>query len=198
MAQTKLLSLLKTACKSITLVRAIYALVVVFLALSALWGWYRKPQVINVPYNVYVPVPQIQEVVKVKKEYVYVDKGQVQVLNKEEAIKRLDGFPAGIKDDKDKQITSTGVIPPYKGKTNVVNVIDTKSGISEIMAKQVALPLFAIEQERYAGVRIGSTGQVTGFIEWGFARVGKLHAGAYGQYGTKDGAEVGIIGKIEF
>ena len=177
-------------------IQYIYGAVIIFLMVSALWGWYRKPQTVNVPYNIYVPVPTIREVVKVKTVYVDVDK--VRVLDKAEAIKRLDGLASGIKDDPNKQITSTGIIAPYKGKTNVVNVIDTKSGISEIMAKQVGLPFMAIEQERYAGIRVGSTGQVTGFVEWGFARVGKLHAGAYGQYGTSNGGEIGIQGKIEF
>jgi len=192
----RLTLLVKTAVKSITLVRVIYALVVIFLAVSAIWAWYRKPKVINVPQTQYVYVPQIKEVIKVKKEYITVDK--VQVLGKAEALKKLDGFPAGIANDPDKQITSTGVIPPYKGKTNVLNVLDTKSGISEIMAKQVGLPFIAIEQERYAGARIGSTGQVTVFAEWNFLRIGNAHIGAYGQYGTANNGEIGIQGKIEF
>lgn len=197
MDKIKLLSLIKTAVKGITVVRAIYGLVIILLAVSAIWGWYfKKPQVITVPTDVYVPVPQIQEVIKVKT--VYVDVGKVQVLDKAEAIKKLGGFPEIAATDPNKQITSTGVIPPYKGRTNVVNVIDTKSGVSEIMAKRIPLPFMAIEQERYAGVRIGSNGNITAFAEWGFGRIGKAHIAAYGQHSTEDNGEIGVFGKIEF
>ncbi len=196
MDKAKFIFLIKKAAKSITLVRAVYGLVVIFLALSALWGWYRQPRIINVPQNVYVDVEKIKEVVKVKTEYIYVDK--VQVLNKAEAIKKLDGLGAGIADDPNKEITSTGVIPAWKGRTNVVNVIDKKSGISEIMAKQVGLPLIAIEQERYAGVRITSKGSMSAFAEWNFLRLGSAHVGAYGSYSTDDSLEAGVQLKVEF
>jgi hypothetical protein len=194
----KLLSLIKKAGKGITLIRAIYALVIILLAISAAWGWFKKPQTITVPQKEYVYVPKIKEVIKVKTEYVTVEKGQIQVLNKAEVIKKLKGLPQSVIDDKNKEITSTGIIPPHKSNTNVINVIDKKSGISEIIAKQEPLSFIAIEQDRYAGVRIGSTGQVTGFAEWNVLRVGQAHAGAYIQYGTKDGGEIGIQAKIEF
>jgi len=192
MDKTKLLSLLNKT----NLIRAIYAVVILLLAISAVWGWFRKPEVQYIHDQVFVPAPALPAVVKVKT--VYVDVGKVQVLDKAEAIKKLDGFPENVAKDPDKEITSTARIAPHKASTSVINVISKKTGVSEIYAKREKIPFMAIEQERYAGIRIGSTGQVTGFVEWGFARVGKLHAGAYGQYGTRDGAEIGVIGKIEF
>lgn len=165
------------------------------LLVSALWGWYRKPE--SVTQTVFTPAPILPAVVKVKTVYVTVKEGKVVVLDKAEALKRIKGLEA-IAADPNKQITSTASIAPYKGKTSTLNVIDTNTGISQIYAKREPLPLFAIEQDRYAGVRIGSTGNVTAFAEWNFLRVGKAHLAGYGQYSTKDQGEVGIQVKIEF
>jgi len=178
-------------------IRTLVVIVLVLLALSALWGWYRRPPV-NTVY--YTSPPEIREVVRVQKVYVPVGTGEgagkVQVLNKDEVNKKMADLPPDVRANPNAQITSTGEIGPYAGRTNVANVIDTSTGVSHIVSKQVPLPPLGIECDREVGARVGyivtapgGTPSIGGNVygKWDFLRIGKVHLGAYGEAGYYPG-----------
>ena len=109
---------------------------------------------------------------------------KIVTIEKTVVVEKLK-LPDSVSKDPNKQITATAEIEPYEGKTNVIAIIDTKSGESNIMAKQQPLSLFAFENKKEIGARYGTS--IKNGIEadvygrWDFVRVGNLHLGAYGE-----------------
>ena len=151
---------------------------------SALYAWYRPQPVIN--KTEYVNVPQIKEVVRIKRIEVPVEK--VVTIEKQVVVEKLK-LPEAILKDEAKQIVATGEITPYEGVTNVVAVLDTKSGESEIIAKQKPLSLIAFENKKEIGVRYGvnATKGLQGDLygRWDFLRVGSSHLGVYAEVNSR-------------
>jgi hypothetical protein len=122
-------------------------------------------------------------------------------------------MPAWFKEDSNKQAIATAVIEPYKGKTNTVAIIDTSTGVGEIIAKQEPLSLmgFVNEKKIYAkaGYSTNAETQVTFGVKWNFARVGGVEIGVFGEgraaFGQKETgsrypveAVAGVIGEFNF
>jgi hypothetical protein len=184
-----IISLIKNAEKKNL---AIVALVVL-LILAVIVAWYRGNNEIPTSKTVYINVPEVKEVVKIKRIEIPVEK--IVVIEKEAAAKKLD-LPEDIKNDPAKQITASGVVAPYEGKTNVLAVIDTGSGISSIVAKQVPLPFFDFENKKEIGIRYGVSfdnnleGDLYG--RWDFFRIANAHIGVYGEVNTTGDAKAMI------
>ena len=161
------------------------AALVILLAVSCAVAWYRGNEVQVVSKTEYVSVPQVKEVVKIKRVEIPIEK--VVVLEKEAAAKKLD-LPADIKNNPDKQITATAEIPPYEGKTNVLAILNASSGGTTILARQLALPFFDFENKKEIGIRYGASikntmeGDLYG--RWDFFRVASVHLGLYGEVNT--------------
>jgi len=90
----------------------------------------------------YVKVPEIKEVIKYKTVKVPVK--EVVTYEKEKVVEKLK-LPDWIIKDENKQVITTGEIKSYRGKTDVVTVLDTKTGESEMIAKQRPLPFIGID-----------------------------------------------------
>jgi hypothetical protein len=75
-------------------------------------------------------------------------------VEKEVVVEKLK-LPDWIKTDENKQVVATAEIVAYKGKTDAVAILDTKTGASEIVAKQVPLPLVGFENDKELGLRAG-------------------------------------------
>jgi hypothetical protein len=172
---------------------AIYV-IVLLLACSVVYGWFFKPKPQNVIY--YTSPPVIRETVRIQKVYVPVgegtaNQGKVQVLDKQAVIKAIPTLPPDVKEDSRQQITSTATITPYEGKTNVVNVIDTSTGVSRMLAHQEKLPFMSIESDGEIGARIGYVAGVSSspsmggnvYVKYDFLRVGPIHTGGYAEAG---------------
>jgi len=156
------------------------AVLAVLAVSSAIYSWYRTPPAIFT--DRYVSVPQIKTVTKLKTVEVPVEK--IVVIEKQVVVEKLK-LPDWVKTDAGQQVLTTAEIPPYEGITNAVAVMNTQSGTSQIVAKQVPLPLFAFEAKREVGVRGGvataaeSNIDITIYGRWDFLRIGNTHIGAY-------------------
>lgn len=169
-----------------TLKTKIIFIIVGFFALIAFasmtYAWYverNKPPVSKVEY---IKVPEIKEVVKIKRVEVPVEK--IVTIEKQVLVEKLK-LPDWFKQDEHKQAIATAVIEPYKGKTNTVAVIDTDTGAGEIIVKQepVSFAGFANDKQFYgkAGYSTNRETQITIGADWKFARLGALNIGIFGE-----------------
>jgi hypothetical protein len=168
----------------------------VFLGVSAMvYNWYSvrfKPIVSQIDY---ITTPEIKKATKIAHKKIQVNV-PLDTIDKDEAVKKL-GIGEPVKSDKDKQIVATAEIQPYEGKTNVISVLSTKDGTSEIIAKQVPLSLLAFENKKRIGIRAGYSSysaEITGegYASWTFARIGKFHTALYGEVGHDSKAMLDI------
>ncbi|RPH75895.1 hypothetical protein EHM76_00590 [bacterium] len=161
---------------------------------AATVAWYRAINQKPVSTIEYIKVPQIKVVTQIKTVDVP-GPTKIVTVEKEVVVEKLK-LPDWIKADENKQVIATAEIQPYKGKTNTVAILDTKSGASEIVAKQVPLPLFDFENEKELGLRAGvgikNSAEVGIYGRWSFLRVGNAHIGAYGEANTNGDAKAQI------
>lgn len=163
----------------------------ILLAIACVVAWYRgnhSPP--NPPKTQYIYVPQVKEVEKIKRVEIPVEK--IVVIEKNAAVSKLD-LPDEIKNDNNKQVTASGVVPPYDGDTNVLAIIDTQTGVSSISAKQVPLPFFDFEMKRAIGVRYGYStkygSQADAYGRIDFFRIAGIHLGVYGEINSTGDAK---------
>lgn len=177
--------------KIITWILSVIALIAIVAATVA---WYRAQNQKPVSTVEYIKVPQIKTVTKIK-EVKVPGPTQIVTVEKQVVVEKLK-LPDWIKTDENKQVIATAEIQPYKGKTNAVAVLDTNTGASEIVAKQVPLPLFDFENEKEIGLRAGINlkgATETGIYgRWSFLRVGNMHLGAYGEANTSGDAKAQV------
>lgn len=150
---------------------------------SSIYFWYKernKPPTSRVEY---IKVPEIKEVIKLKRVEVPGPE-RVVTIEKVKIVEKLK-LPDWFKQDEDKQAIASAVIAPYKGKTNVVGIIDTKTGVGDIIAKQEPLPFMGFENEKEIYGKIGysteKNPQITIGGRWLFGRVGNVKIGVYGE-----------------
>ena len=156
---------------------------VLLLALgSAVYAWYverHKPPVSSVEY---IKVPEIKEVVKIKRVEVPIEK--IVTIEKQVLIEKIK-MPEWFRTDTNKQAIATAIVEPYEGRTNTIAVVDTSTGVGEIVVKQEELSFagFANDKGLYAkaGYSTNAETQITVGAEWRFFRVGKLRVGAFGE-----------------
>jgi len=179
---------------------AILVLILLLVA-GGLFAWYREQNRPVISKTEYVNVPQVKEVVRIKRVEIPVKK--VVVLDKKEASKKL-ALPEEIKKDPARQITASGEIAPYEGKTDVLAVLNTGSGESSIIAKQRPLPLFDFENKKEIGIRYGFSVKASDNYEgaaygrWDFLRIGNVHLGVYGEVNTTGDAKAQVSAGYRF
>jgi hypothetical protein len=164
----------------------------ILLMLSIGVSWYRENHRPVLTKTVYQTVKEIKESLKIKRVEIPVDR--IVVLEKK-SLDKIVGLSDDLKTDEAKQVTATGVIPPYEGDTNVLAVIDTNTGKSTIEAKQVPLSFMDFENKKAVGARCGvSTKSVSSvavdvYARWDFLRVERCHLGLYGEAGSEGNAK---------
>ena len=98
-----------------------------------------------------------------------------------------------ITQDENKQVIATAVLEePSEAKINIVAIMDKTTGESSIIAKQMPLSFFALENKKAIGLRYGyhASGvaaqelQVDIYGRWDVVRVGAVHIGFYGEVTT--------------
>lgn len=158
------------------------------IVIAAAVAWYSRAPTVTTEQ--YTPLPPIRETVKIKRVNVPGPK-EIVTIEKQVVVEKLK-LPDSVAQDPNKQVIATGEVPPYEGKTNVVAVMDTQKGTSEIIAKQQPLPLFAFENKKEIGARAGiaadkdGTGyRVDAYGRWTFFRVGNVHTGVYGEVNSR-------------
>lgn len=164
----------------------------ILLIMSIGVSWYRENHRPVLTKTVYQTVKEIKEAVKIKRVEIPIDR--IVVLEKKD-LDKIVGLSDALKGDATKQITATGVIPPYEGDTNVLAVMDMNTGRSSIEAKQVPLSFMDFENKKAVGVRCGvstksvSAVEVDVYARWDFLRVERCHLGLYGEAGSEGNAK---------
>jgi hypothetical protein len=165
---------------------------------SALYFWYKKPPATNTVE--YIKVPEIKEVIKIKRVEVPGPE-RIVTIDKEVIVERLK-LPEWVRTNADEQAIATAVIEPYKGKTNAVALLNIKTGVGQIIAKQEPIPLFGFVNDREVGIRAGinikGEPETTAYGKWSFARIGNVHIGAYADAGSTGTAKVQIEAGFRF
>lgn len=142
---------------------------------AALVGWFRP---VNQPLGPgYHELPKDSKAAQIPTKEIPVEK--IRIIEKPVVVEKL-MLPEWVKQDVTKQILATGEVPPYRGTTSVVAVLDTSSGATELIAKQNPLPLFGFEDEKAVGLRYsllqGDPGSpFDGYARWTFSRVGNFY-----------------------
>ena len=149
---------------------------------SAIYFWYaerHKPPVSQIEY---IKVPEVKTVTKIQRIEIPGPE-RIVTIEKPVIIEKLK-LPDWVK-DADKQIIATAEISPYDGKTNTVAILDTTTGVAEIIAKQEPPAFMAFTNNKELGIRAGyastPAARATVYGRWGFARVGKIHLGVYAE-----------------
>jgi hypothetical protein len=169
-------------------------LVTLIAVSSALYFWLKKPPATNTVE--YVNIPEIKEVIKIKRVEIPGPE-RIVTIEKTVIVEKLK-LPDWIANNPDEQALATAVIAPYKGKTNAVALLNTKTGVGQIVAKQEPLPLFGFVNDREVGVRAGvdmkGQPETTIYGSWTFVRVGAVHLSVYGDAGSTGTAraQVGV------
>lgn len=161
-------------------------ILVILAAASAVVSWHRAENQQVVSRTEYVKVPEIRKVEKIKRVEVPVER--IVVLEKTAVAEKIE-LPPEVKQEETKQVTATAELPPHEGKTNVVSVVDTRTGETELLAKQEPLPFMDLESRKEIGIRYGfdsaadRPGKMTPVVfgRWEFLRIGNAHLGFYGE-----------------
>jgi hypothetical protein len=159
---------------------------------SALYFWWKPPPGTNTVE--YVKVPEIKEVIKIKRVEVPGPE-RIVTLEKEVIVTKL-GLPEWLRTNADEQAIATAAIEPYKGKTNAVAILNVKTGVGQIIAKQEPIPLFGFVNDREIGIRAGvnTKGEPVTSIygSWDFARIGAVHVGVFADADSKGDARAQV------
>lgn len=164
---------------------------------SAVRAWYierNKPPVSQIEY---VKVPEIKEVVKIKKVEVPGPE-RIVTVEKVKIVEKLK-LPEWFAENTDEQAIATGEVEPYEGKTNVIATLNTKTGVGGIIAKQEPLSFMGFVNDKEIYLKGGYTTsreiEITAGGRWLFARVGSIKIGGYaearGQFATNENNTAG-------
>ncbi len=178
--------------KIVKIVMVILVLLLILATSSALYYWYKAPAAGS--GQEYEKPPEIKVVTKIKKVEVPGPE-RIITIEKQVVVEKLK-LPDWFKNDANEQAIATAEISPYKGKTNAVAVLNTKTGVGQIIAKQEPLPLFGFVNDREIGVRAGvntdGKPETTVYGKWDFVRVGDVHVGIYGDASSTGQAKVQV------
>jgi hypothetical protein len=198
-------------------------LIGLILALAAALWQYAMPTVRTITEREFKRVPEIRKVRDVQRVYIACPEQGIQVLDKADVAKKLDiswlqggdiaaalaageelkpevtaPSPEGTSLPADVQITATADLPESDNGYEEVSVIDTKTGASQIMAREKAAPWFQLRNDAAIGIRYGlcaGPGQITPYCgdvygKWDFLRVKDAYLGASGALGTDSSARL--------
>lgn len=122
----------------------IFGIAAVIVCLSV-YDWYdQQKQTARKDYTTAAPIPAAKNInttqIPVKK---------IIALDKKQASQKLK-LPQAIAGDEQKQIIATALIPATDttGKTDIVAVLDTQQGTTELLTKQQPLSFFGFEKKR--------------------------------------------------
>ena len=130
----------------------------------------------------FTPLKPISEVKSVPQKIVYVPVG-IKVYQKQELAKKVN-IPKEILTAPEKEIITTGSVPPSEYGSEAMAVLDTKTGDSEIIAKAKPRPFMSLEKHGSVGVRAGVstrdgyTGEA--YVRQDLFQIGGIYVSAYG------------------
>jgi len=192
--------------------RTLLLVLLVLAVASALWQW-LMPEIRTVTDTRFRVVPQLKEVVKIKRVQIPCPEQGLVVLEKRAVAKKLDiswmetqylddstatpeevitpsaeGTPQQPDAPNDIQVLATADLPKSAAGTEAVAVINMQSGETTIIAKERPLPWFAFENHAQVGLWYGINQHLmpTGDLEgrWQFLQIKRTHLGLRGSAGS--------------
>ena len=147
---------------------------------SAFRNWIKPPNVIT--QTEYVTVPEIKEVIKIKRVEVPGPE-RIITIEKEKIVEKLH-LPEWFFVD-DIQAIATAVVTSYEGNTNVVATLNTETGAGSIIAKREPMSFMALESKTlfYLKPGISTRGDfpISAGVHRQLLRIKNVHIGAYGE-----------------
>lgn len=158
--------------------------ITVLAVIAAVYAWF-KPQ--PLPQKEYVTVEVPRDVIKIKTVEVPVEK--IVVIEKDR-LKTIRQLPDWVTSNDKMQITAVGLVEPYKGKTEILSIINIDTGKSQLLQKRLSLSFIQFLNEKEIGMRYGT--EFVGFGRYTFFRAGDFHVAGYAQIGKETTAQVEI------
>jgi len=165
-------------------------LIIVYL----IWLHYsREPEILEVEKIVYKEVEKPKYITKIRKIYVKVP--EVQVLEKEKIVEKEKDLPEWFKSATEQVILAVGEIPPYKGKTRVFSLLNTKTGEGTLIYKPLSFkePFLQFKKDLRIGAGwdfINQSG--IGRLDFDFMRISKINFSIISEV-HKEGFKSGIF-----
>ena len=174
----------------------------VFIGCMAAWDWYhQQSKPAQKDYTTAAPIPAAKNIATVQ-----LPAKKIIALEKKAVSKKLK-LPEAIAGDDQKQIIATAQIPETDttGKTDIVAVLDTQQGTTELLTKQQPLSFFGFENEKAIGLRYGISADTASlhreadiYGRWDFLRTGSVHWGLYGEVNSRGDGKAMISAEYRF
>lgn len=174
---------------------------VIVIALVAIYSWYHPAAILSkTQFTALPPIPAVAKIPTVN-----IPVKQVVALEKKAVEKKLK-LPDNITDDDKQQIIATAQTPATDttGKTDIVAVMDTDNGKTEIIAKQEPPSFFALENNKAIGLRYGFSSaskinyEADVYARWDVVRIGSVHLGLYGEVNSLGDGKAMIQAEYRF
>ena len=175
----------------------IFGIAAVIVCISVYDWYHQQRQAAQKDYTTAAPIPAAKNInttqIPVKK---------IIALDKKQASQKLK-LPQAIAGDEQKQIIATALIPATDttGKTDIVAVLDTEQGTTELLTKQQPLSFVGFENKKAIGVRCGistDTREADIYGRWDFLRTGSVHWGLYGEVNSRGDGKAMISAEYRF
>jgi len=175
--------------------------IVILVVIAGIYGWYHNP--LTQLTTKFTAAPSIPAAAKIPNVNIPVK--QVVVLEKKAVSKKLK-LADELANDETKQIVSTAQTPATEttGKTDIIAVMNTTTGATEISTKQEPLSFFALENKKAIGLRYGyGTASKINYEadiygRWDVLRVGAVHLGLYGEVNSLGDGKAMIQAEYRF
>ena len=152
--------------------------------IAAVYAWFKP---LPPPQKEYVTIEVPRDIIKIKRVEVPVEK--IVVIEKEKLIIKRE-LPDWLKKEDNVQVTSIGLVQPYRGKTEVLSTINIKTGESTLLQRQLRLSFIQLLNEKEIGVKYGT--EFTSFAKYTFLRTGNLYFSGYAQLGKTNTAQIEV------
>lgn len=156
-----------------------------------LWTWYRPGPVISTAD--YMTAHAHSSTASLNK--VLLPVAAVQILPKAPSVKKLK-LPAEVANDPAAQILDAVIVPPTRGGATAVTILDTETGATRTLIKEIPRPFVAFEAGTEVGARYGlSTNgaqQAAIYARRDLLRVGNVYVGLYGEASSRPEARAMI------
>jgi len=176
----------------------IYILTSIFVSAYLIWlNSHQEPEIRIIEKPVYVEVEKPKYIEKIKKYPVEISK--VVVLEKEKIVEK-EKLPEWLSGATEYVILAIGDVQPYRGKTRIISLLNTKTGEGFLIQKQLPYsePLFQFKWDLRVGGGWDFVNQSgIGRLDFDFLKISKVNFSLTGEV-EKDRIKGGIWIWIKF
>jgi hypothetical protein len=164
-----------------------YVLLSIFVIVYLLWLYFSVPKPEKVYYSddftpAWVEIPPPKEIVKIKTQKYPVYITQIVIVPEEQIVEKIQ-LPEWLKNATETVILNIGEVPPYKGKTQVYSLLNTKTGEGQLYMKRLPYrkPFIEFKKDLYlfAGWDFVNSSML-GELNFTFLRISKINLSLFG------------------